>query len=42
MNSKPGNPGDNFDSPIGILIKNVDLYKFCKESSKRVSFILEK
>ncbi|WP_215535824.1 plasmid partition family protein [Borreliella bavariensis] len=42
MNSKLGKPGDNFDSPIRILIKDADLYKFCKERSKRTSFILEK
>uniref|UniRef100_UPI001CB72D5E plasmid partition family protein n=1 Tax=Borreliella bavariensis TaxID=664662 RepID=UPI001CB72D5E len=42
INSKLEKPGDNFDSPIRILIKDADLYKFCKERSKRISFILEK
>ncbi|WP_215536674.1 chromosome replication/partitioning protein [Borreliella bavariensis] len=35
------NSSDNFEIPIRILIRDLDLYKFCKESNKRISFILE-
>ncbi|WP_151073842.1 chromosome replication/partitioning protein [Borreliella turdi] len=40
-NNKLGNSNNNFEIPIRILINDIDLYKFCKESNKRISFILE-
>ncbi|WP_418905408.1 chromosome replication/partitioning protein (plasmid) [Borreliella turdi] len=41
MSQKYVNKNNNENIPIRILIKNKDLYNFCKEDTKRVSFILE-